>query len=450
MSLGWLFERFDRYAEHDAFVWHDKIFSYGQLLQKTDDATRFLARHQIEPGAPVLLHADFSPGAVALLLAVAREGHVVVPIAANAVADRGELARIAQCVARIDVDGADNYHMARLAQRVDHPLLLELRQQRRAGLVLFSSGSTGKPKATLHDLEMLLSRFQAERHTQRIMSFLLFDHIGGFNTLIYALSNHGCVVTVEARDPETVCRAIERHRVEVLPTSPTFLNLLLMSGAVERYDLSSLKLIDYATEVMPQATLDRLNQALPWVKFHQSYGLSEVGIMRTRSRDGRSLWLAIGGGTQTRVVEGILQIKAPTTMIGYLNAASPLTADGWFNTQDEVEVDGDWLRVKGRETDIINVGGDKVYPAEVESVIMEVDNIADVTVTGEPHPFTGEIVVAEVTTMNDEDIREVVKRVRSHCFKKLPAFKVPVRIDRAERNRVTERFKKRRRITPAT
>jgi long-chain acyl-CoA synthetase len=312
-------------------------------------------------------------------------------------------------------------------------------------LVLFSSGSTGEPKAVVHDLAALLSRFKAERHTQRIISFLLFDHIGGFNTLMYTLSNHGCIVALEARDPETVCCAIARHRVEVLPTSPTFLNLLLMSGALERYDLSGLRLIDYATEVMPQATLDRLSQALPAVAFHQSYGLSEIGIMRTKSRASRSLWLSLDDATQTRVVDGMLQVKTPTTMLGYLNAPSPFTDDGWFATQDEVEVDGRWLRIKGRKTDIINVGGEKVYPAEVESVIMEVDNIADVTVMSEPHPFTGHIVVAEVTVGSDEDLKKVIRRVRAHCFKKLAPFKVPVKVTWADRERITERFKKERR-----
>ena len=196
---------------------------------------------------------------------------------------------------------------------------------------------------------------------------------------------------------------------------------------------------------MPQATLDRLSQALPGVAFHQSYGLSEVGIMRTKSRASRSVWLSLDDTTQTRVVDGILQVKTPTTMLGYLNAPSPFTDDGWFVTQDEVEVDGRWFRIRGRKTDIINVGGEKVYPAEVESVIMEVDNIADVTVTSEPHPFTGNIVVAEVTVGSDEDLKEVTRRVRAHCFKKLAPFKVPVKVSRADRERITERFKKERR-----
>ena len=97
--------------------------------------------------------------------------------------------------------------------------------------MLFSSGSTGEPKAALHELEFLLRKYRVERHSQRILTFLLFDHIGGFNTLFYSLSNYGCAITLPARDPETVCRTIERYRAELLPTSPTFIRMMLMSGA---------------------------------------------------------------------------------------------------------------------------------------------------------------------------------------------------------------------------
>ena len=445
MPLDWLFERFRRYAREDAIVWQDETYSYARLLESAASAADLLEFQHIERGTPIMLNADYSPGAIALMLAAAARGGVVVPVASHVVADRARLARIAQCCACIDVPNGLTFDVTRLDHQVDHPLLLQLTRNCRPGLVLFSSGSTGEPKATLHDLEALLSRFNVERHTQRIATFLLFDHIGGFNTLMYALSNHGCVVTLQARDPETVCQTITRHRVEVLPTSPTFLNLLLMSGALDRHDLSSLKLINYATEVMPPATLNRLNKALPG-SFSTSPTASAKSASCAPDRARATL-----SGCRSRVTPrsgwliGIIQIKAPSAMLGYLNAPSPFTDDGWFNTQDEVEVDGQWFRIKGRQTDIINVGGEKVYPAEVEAVIMEVDNIADVTVASEPHPFTGRIVVAEVTTRAAEDLQEVARRVRAHCFRRLASFKVPVKVTRAADRRITERFKKERR-----
>jgi long-chain acyl-CoA synthetase len=67
--------------------------------------------------------------------------------------------------------------------------------------------------------------------------------------------------------------------------------------------------------------------------------------------------------------DGLLEIKAKSAMRGYLNAESPFTPDGWFKTGDAVEVDGEYIKILGRKSELINVGGEKVYPAEVESVI---------------------------------------------------------------------------------
>jgi acyl-coenzyme A synthetase/AMP-(fatty) acid ligase len=374
----------------------------------------------------------------------------VVPLAAHVVhLDRERYAAIAEAGCALQVLPDDRYRARTFEHTVRHPLLKSLRATDSPGLVLFSSGSTGAPKAALHDLSRLLKKFQVPRHTQRIVTFLLFDHIGGFNSMMYALANHGCIVTVQARDPATVCAAIARHRAQVLPTSPTFLNLLLMSGEHLRHDLSSLEVISYATEVMPEATLKRLHAAFPGVELRQSYGLSELGILRSRSRGSDSLWVRVGGEDyETRVVDGILHVRSQTSMLGYLNAPPPFDAEGWFDTQDEVEVDGEWLRFKGRRSDIINVGGEKVYPAEVESVILEAGNVADVTVSREPHPFTGNIVVAEVRLERPEEPPVAEKRIRAFCFGRLPSFKVPVKIRLSDRDRVTERFKKARRDEP--
>ena len=195
------------------------------------------------------------------------------------------------------------------------------------------------------------------------MAFLLFDHIGGINTLLYTLSNGGTLVVLHDRSPEVVCQAIETNRVELLPTSPTFLNLLLVSGAHQRYDLSSLQLLTYGTEPMSEGTLRRIHEALPDVTLQQTYGLSELGILRSKSKSSDSLWVKIGGeGFETRVVDGLLEIKARSAMLGYLNAASPFTDDGWFKTGDRVEVDGDYYRILGRISEVINVGGQQGRP----------------------------------------------------------------------------------------
>jgi acyl-CoA synthetase (AMP-forming)/AMP-acid ligase II len=262
------------------------------------------------------------------------------------------------------------------------------------------------------------------------------------------LSNGGCIITVEQRDPDSVLQAVEKHRAELLPTSPTFLNLMLLSEAYKRYDLSSLRIISYGTEPMPEHTLRRLHQLFPRITLQQTYGLSELGILQSKSREPNSLWVKIGGeGFETRVVDGVLQIKARSSMLGYLNAPSPFTEEGWFNTNDMVEVDGEYLRILGRKSDIINVGGEKVYPAEVENVIQELEEVAEVTVYGERNAITGNIVCADITLVSslESNSQEFVIAVKRHCRERLQRFKVPLRVNVVSENQHTERFKKVRR-----
>ena len=119
------------------------------------------------------------------------------------------------------------------------------------------------------------------------------------------------------RGVASVCRVIARHRVELLPTSPSFLNLLLISGAPGSFDLSSLALITYGTEVMPERTLKMANEVFPGVRFLQTYGLSELGILRSKSESDDSLRVKIGGEDyETRVVDGRLLIRARSSMLG--------------------------------------------------------------------------------------------------------------------------------------
>ena len=289
-------------------------------------------------------------------------------------------------------------------------------------------------------------KFHLRRHAYRTIPFLLYDHIGGVNTLLYTLSNGGFLAIVDDRSPVSIARVIEEHRIELLPTSPSFMNRLLLSEAHREHDLSSLTLVTYGTEPMPESTLARFHAELPHVRLLQTYGLSEIGIMRSKSKSSDSLWMQVGGeGFETRVQDGLLEVKAESAMLGYLNAPSPFTADGWFMTGDAVEVDGDWIKVLGRVTDIINVGGEKVYPAEVESIIQQVAGVDDVSVGSIPNALLGQAVVAEVVPKEDvADLEELKRRIRQHCAKRLERYKVPARIELVEAVAYNARYKKMR------
>ena len=403
-------------AAKDALVWRGRGVSYATLAERVAYWRQALQSGKHRPGTILGIVGDFSPEAVALLLAAIESGCVVAPAWGSSAGGIAERLRVGQIEQLATLDDQDSVTLTATGNRADHPLYQQLRAAGHPGLVLFSSGSTGEPKGTVHDLTRLLRKYEVPRKDLRTLAFLLFDHIGGLDTLFYSLANGSTLVIPEARTPETVCQAIASHRVQVLPTAPSFLNLLLLSGAYQQYDLSSLEYITYGAEMMPQATLSRCAQEFPGVKLLQKYGTSEVGTLRSSSRDADSLWVRIGGeGYQWRVVEGKLEISADSAMLGYLNAPSPFTADGWFMTGDCVEVDGEFVRCLGRESDLINVGGQKVHPSEVEAVIAEMPGIADVSVYGEKNLMLGQVVCARVQTVSEEPAAQVRAAVKRFC-----------------------------------
>ncbi|MBT3368550.1 MAG: long-chain fatty acid--CoA ligase, partial [Nitrospina sp.] len=261
----------------------------------------------------------------------------------------------------------------------------------------------------------------------------------------HVISSGGVLVATSERTPAGVFKAIESARVELLPVSPTFLNLCLLTKEYLNYDTSSLRKISYGTEPMPQSTLDAVKKAFPGIVLQQTYGLTEVGIMSSKSREDGSLWVKIGGqGFDTKIVNNRLWVKAQSAMIGYLNSPSPFDDEGWLNTHDIVELDGEFIRFLGRDSEIINVGGEKLFPAEVVNLLISLDNIKDATVRGEQNNLMGQIVVATVNLIESETARDVKRRIRSALKGKVAEYKIPHKIIIADTDQFNERFKRMR------
>jgi len=449
--LEWLLEKMAEAGDKTAIANGAAVCTYRELLGRVAAWQKLLAEHGIA-NKVVSIEAEYGAEAVAVFLAATSAGNILVPISAASAAHLDDFNEIGEVEFRLrpdlsPVEGPDaaDARILGTGRSASHPHYVKLRELGNPGLVLFSSGSTGKHKAAVHDLSALLKKFTVPRHCYRTLVFLQLDHIGGVNTLFYTLSNAGAVVVSEGRTPRQVCEAIAMHRVELLPTSPTFLNLLLLSEEQQRHDLSSLKLITYGTEPMPERTLQQVNAAFPQVKLLQTYGLSELGILRSQSRENGSLWMRVGGeGFETKIVEGRLFIRASSAMLGYLNAPNPFDADGFFDTGDLAEVDGEWIRILGRKSEIINVGGNKVFPLEVENTLLELPNVEDVAVCGESSPITGQIVVATIRLTEPEEAAAFKTRMKRFCADRLASYKIPAKV-RFVDTLHSERFKKVRR-----
>jgi acyl-coenzyme A synthetase/AMP-(fatty) acid ligase len=428
--LDWFIARLASGDDAVAFIHRGEELRYAEVAAAIERYAARIAEVGIAQGDVVCVLADYSPDVFCFMMALGRAGAILVPLTTESVVERSVALSVCGCDWQATFDEAGRgVEIERYALPADNALLADFRARGHPGLILFSSGSTGMPKAILHDLVTVIEKFRVQRAPTRAIAFLMIDHFGGINTICAITSSLGTVVTVGDRAVGTICRAITDAKVELLPATPSFLTMLLSSGAWRDHDLSSLTRITYGTEVMPQSTLDRMREVFPNVQLQQTYGLSEVGVLRSQSRPDGSLWVRLGGsGFETRIVDDLLWVRSRYAMVGYLNAPSKFDEDGWFNTQDRVEQDGEWIRIHGRVTDLINVGGQKVYPTEIEDVILAMDNVADAAVFGENHPLLGQMIVARVLTVEPEPITELKKRIRSECAGRLANYKVPSKV----------------------
>ena len=443
MRIDFLLKVFAANEDKDAIVWNGNTYNYKWLLGRIDFWKRFIESKNVKRGSVAILEADFSPNSASLFLALTEHECILVPLTDSVEREKPEFIKTSQGEISFKIDSNDSVEFIELPNSAKHPIYERLRRIKHAGLVCFTSGSTGKSKAVAHDLVNILEKYKTRRRGYRTITFLLYDHLGGVNTMLHTLANAGCIVTVRDHSPDSVLGLVEKYRVELLPTSPTFINLILLANAYKRHDISSLKIVTYGTEPMLESTLKRFHELFPEIQLLQTYGLTEVGVLRSKSKSSDSLWVRVGGeGFETRVVDGVLQIKAKSLMLGYLNAPDPFTKDGWLNTEDRVAVDGNYMKFLGRRSEIINVGGKKVFPSEVESVIKEVDNVAEVTVYGEKNPIIGNIVCAKVRPQKKEDPTKLSLRIKKHCKDRLERFKIPVRITTHDKEQYSKRFKK--------
>jgi long-chain acyl-CoA synthetase len=447
MNFDILIERFKTFGDREAIIFNDNTFNYHDILGLINGWKQILKDNNIAPGMTVALTGDYSPESIALVIALIGNRNIVAPLSPYAKPHFEEYYDIASIQKIIDITGNEHTIIDRNAAPGQHELLRSLIDKQHPGLILFTSGSTGQPKAVLHDFESLLSKFVNADKPYRTLCFLLFDHIAGIDTYFYCLFSGGAAIFPRARDVNHICTLIERHGVEVLPTSPSFLNLLMLSGEHKQYNLQSLKVITFGSEKMSEHLLKIISRTFPDTKMVQKYGLTELGSPQSKSKKGDASWIKVDSDSfKTKIIDNVLYVKAQTAMLGYLNSPSPFTEDGWFNTGDLVVIDGEYVKILGRKSDIINVGGEKVYPTEVEAIIQQLDNVADVVVFGETKGIMGQIVCATVQLNKEEDRKQFTFRLKKHCQQHMEKYKIPVKVDFKDDDLHTDRFKKIRRV----
>lgn len=447
--MNWLINHIESNGENIAVIFKGETYSYIDLANKIKyyhsqiQMTLSQDRHQI-----VAIVSDYSFESIALFFALVENKNIIVPITTNITLEIEDRINTAGCNYSISIENTNLKITANKNDNNPHQLILELQESNYSGLILFSSGSTGKPKAMIHNLDKLIDSYKDKRGRKvTFLIFLMFDHIGGLNTLLNCLAMGATMVFPTTRNPEHVCELIEKYEVNILPASPTFLNLILISESHVKYDLSSVKLITYGTEPMPDSLLLKLKDSFPLAKLLQTFGTSETGIAKMSSKSSTSTLIKFDDpNTEIKIVDGELWIRSSTQILGYLNSSmEKFTADGWFKTGDIVEeVEDGFLKIVGRNSEVINVGGEKVLPSEVESVLFQMPEIIDCIVFGENNPITGQMVTCKVLLKNQLKISEAKKMILTFCADKLDRYKVPAKVILMQESEYSERFKKKR------
>ena len=446
--MNWLIDSFKNADAKIAIIHKGESYSYGHLFNNIEKIKKDVIKDSILPGEVVSILSDYSFNSICLLLALYQNKNIIVPITTtieNEVNDRIEESFSCKSISL----NKNVYTVDKHIVNKTHQMIKSLQDANKSGLILFSSGSTGKPKAMVHNFDNLVDHYQNKKEKSlNMLVFLMFDHIGGLNTLLNILSIKASMVIPATRNADEVCKLIQDYKIRVLPSSPTFLNLILMNKSYEKYDLKSIRMITYGTESMPESLLLRLKETFPKTKLLQTFGTSETGIAGTSSKSSNSTYMKIDDpNLEYKIVNDELWLKSKTQVIGYLNASmNSFTDDGWFKTGDLVHMLGDgYIKIIGRNTEVINVGGEKVLPNEIESVILSMDMVDDVMVYGESNVITGQTVVCDAVINIDIEAREAKKRIRQFCKNRLDGYKIPSKGKLVDKTNFGDRFKKIRR-----
>ncbi len=422
--------------------------SYSELINQIDSYKKLLSEKKLNKGEVVLIESDYNFYSISLLLALSEFPNIIIPVVKTTEDEFNSKVGIAETNTIIKPNTEGELDFKRIQDEIsNYKEYKDIINEEHSGIVLFSSGTTGKPKLMVHDFTKFRNSFKKPKRQRglKFLLFLMFDHIGGLNTLLNCLNNGASIVIPPDRNPERILKLIENEEIQVLPTSPTFLNLMLQVENFKNFNLSSLKLITYGTEKMPQALLDKLNSLIPGVRLLQTFGTSETGILKTQSKSSSSLYFKIvDDEVDYKIENNQLFIKSKISVKGYKGIESnKFDKDGWFATGDLVHIDSEgYLKIIGRINDVINVGGLKVMPFEVEDVLNTIEGVIDSTVFARNNAITGQMVCAKITINQDIDKQEFKKLIRQECSKKLDKYKIPVKIIFDDKISFTDRFKK--------
>jgi long-chain acyl-CoA synthetase len=317
--------------------------------------------------------------------------------------------------------------------------------------LLYTSGTTGWPKgvmATHRNVWHNATNFGKVHFlpTDTIMVATPIFHCWGLvNGTFGMLSRGGTVITVERFYPDRALSDIERFKPTIFQAVPPMFNLLLRQPQLDQRDISSVVFCLSAATKMPENLIHQVEQRLKW-RYAEAWGLTEVSCVGTTAPYKDTRIGSCGQGmddAEIKVVDeqgvilppgqqGELCIRGTCVTEGYLNkpevTQEAFDSEGWFHSGDVAYMDAEgYAYIVDRIKDMINVGGEKVFPSEVEDMMLAHSKIKDLVIVGIPDELKGEAPKAFIVLREDETATEA--EIRAYCKAKMAPYKVPVAVE---------------------
>jgi acyl-coenzyme A synthetase/AMP-(fatty) acid ligase len=308
------------------------------------------------------------------------------------------------------------------------PIARAVRAPRATEWALLTSGTSGGPKIVVHDLRGLTDAI-APAPAQVWGTFYDIRRYGGLQIFLRALCGRGSLTLSGPGEPtEAFLKRLGRAGATHISGTPSHWRKALMSGAPKFIDPQGVRL---SGEIADQPILDALRAAFPKAEIGHAYASTEAGVAFAVA-DGLAGFPAAlvdgEGPVAIRLIDNCLSIRSRGAAFRYLgdNAPALRDAEGFVDSGDQVELRGDRYYFLGRRGGIINVGGSKVHPEEVEAIINAEPGVRSSRVFARKNPITGAIVAAEVVLSEPTRASDALARqILAACRAKLEAYKAP-------------------------
>ncbi|MBB6454548.1 acyl-coenzyme A synthetase/AMP-(fatty) acid ligase [Salirhabdus euzebyi] len=317
---------------------------------------------------------------------------------------------------------SDSKSIERLLTINDFNVLLDkISENEDWSLSLYTSGTTGRPKKVTHTFQSLTRNVKTgDKFSDNIWAFAYNPtHIAGLQVFFQSLMNQNTIVYAFNDQLTNLSNLIEEYNITNISATSTYYRNVLPYLKDREYD--SIKRITFGGEKYDPSIEDKLKTIFPNVKIRNIYASTEAG----------SLFVAKGEKfIVPHTIKGLVKINENNELLihqSLLGKSNSFTFEGnWFNTGDLVEfIDNIHFKFISRNSDMINVGGYKVNPLEVENTLINVEGVIDLVVKSKKNKVTGEILVADVVKGDNYNDMELKKSIKQYGAKHLQEWKIP-------------------------